>query len=139
MSHDATKVVLGSTRSSFRTISNRLGSIPAGKIVRLKSDDTISIASADGSAIGISAGRSLSDIARTAVISRGKAVPILLTEAFTPTIGAQVAIHNTTGIAAAKDGSSTYVNAVYVSGKLTGIDEDGSEVDVALIDFPGGL
>lgn len=137
--HDASKVALGSTQSSFRTVVNHKGEIPAGKIVRLKSDDTISIASADGNALGISLGKSLSDIARTAICVRGKGVPVLLTDDFTPTVGAQVAIHNTTGIAATKDGSSTYVNAVYAVDLLTGIAEDGTEVRVAIIDFPGGL
>jgi hypothetical protein len=137
--HDPTKVVLGSTNSSYKVVDNHAGTIPAGKVVRLKSDNTISLAASDGAAIGISVGRSLSDTARTSFCRKGSAVPILLTAAFTPTIGAQVAIHDTTGIAATKDGSSSYVNAVYASGALTGIDEDGNEVDVALIDMPGGL
>jgi len=137
--HDATKVVLGSTKSSFRVVENHVGNIPAGKVVRLKSDDTISIAAADGSALGISLGKDLSDIGYTSFCREGSAVPILLTAAFTPTIGAQVAIHDTTGIAATKDGSSTYVNATYASAVLTGILEDGTEANVALIDFPGGL
>jgi hypothetical protein len=137
--HDSTKVLLGQTQSSFKNVDSLAGAIPAGKIVRLHDDSTLSIAAADGAALGISLGRSLSDTSFTAICRKGTRVPVLLTAAFTPTIGAQVAIHDTTGIAATKDGSSTYVNAVYVSGVLTGIDEDGEEADVALIDFPGGL
>jgi hypothetical protein len=141
MAHDATKVVMGSSRSSFKNVDNRAGSIAAGLAVRLKSDDTISVAAADGNLLGISLGRSLSDTARTAIVRKGTQVPIQVTGSFTPTIGAQVAIHDTTGKAATKDGSSTYVNAVYVSSALTMIDEDGAETSasVALIDFPGGL
>ena len=139
MGHDATKVLLGTTQSSFRTVENHKGSIPAGKIVRLKSDDTISLAAADGLPLGISLGKSQSDIGWTPIVKKGTRVPLLLTDSFTPTVGAQVAIHDTTGIGATKDGSSTYVNAIYESGLLVGIDEDGNEVDVALISFPGGL
>lgn len=139
MGHDASVVVLGSTKSSYKVVDNRPGTIPAGKVVRLKSDDTISIAAADGAALGISMGGSLSDTARTAFCRKGSEVPVLLTDAFTPTKGAQLAIHDTTGIAATKDGSSTYMNATYISGALTGIDETGAEVRVALVDMPGGL
>lgn len=141
MGHDASKIMLGHNPSSFKTVDNRAGSIAAGLIVRLKSDDTISVALADGSPLGISAGRSLSDTSRTAVVRRGKKVPILLTSSFTPTIGAQVHISDTTGKAGAAGAGFTGVNAVYVSGALTTVDEDGAEVasNGALIDFPGGL
>jgi len=137
--HDASKVLLGTTQSSFKTVENHAGAIPAGKIVRLKSDNTLSLEAADGSPLGISLGLSQSDHGRCPIVKKGTRVPVLLTEAFDPDIGAQVAIHNTTGIAAAKDGSSTYMNAVYASERMTGIAEDGSSVGVALIDMPGGL
>ncbi len=137
--HDSTKVLLGQTQSSFKNVDSLAGAIPAGKIVRLNSSDALTIAASGASALGISLGRSLSDTSFTAICRKGTRVPVLLTDAFTPSIGAQVAIHDTTGIAATKDGSSTYVNAIYVSGVLTGVDEDGAEVNVALIDFPGGL
>lgn len=139
MSHDASKVLLGTTLSSFKVIDNKKGSIAAGTIVRLKSDDTISIASADGLPLGISAGKDLSDIGRTNIVREGTKVPVLLTAAFTPTVGAQVHISNTTGLAIASGGGATGMNAVYSSGKITGIAEDGTSKDVALIDFPGGL
>jgi hypothetical protein len=137
MGHDATKVLLGATKSSFRVVDNKAGVIPAGKIVRLKSDNTIVITAADGSPLGISLGRDLSNTSRTAICRKGTQVPILLTAAFTPTIGAQVLVSDTTGIAVTSGG--TAMNAVYSSGVLTGIDEDGAEANVALIDFPGGL
>lgn len=138
MSHDATKVLMGATRSSFKNIDNRAGNIAAGLGVRLKSDDTISVAEADGSLLGISCGKDLSDTSRTAIVRKGTQVPIVLTASFTPVIGAQVKIDATTG-KASTDG--TGVNAVYVSGPLTSINEDGTETAAgcALIDFPGGV
>ena len=139
MAHDSTKVLMGQSRSSVKEIDNRAGSIAAGLAVRLKSDDTISIALADGNLLGISMGRSLSDTSRTAICRKGLKVPIQLTAAFTPTVGAQVNISDTTGKAIAAGAGATACNATYVSAGLTGIDEDGNSVDVALIDFPGGL
>lgn len=137
--HNAGQVLLGSTKSSFREIDNRAGVIPAGKIVRLKSDDTISIAAADGSPLGISVGRSLSDTSRTAICRKGDGVPLLLTAAFTPVIGAQVFISDTTGLGIASGAGATGMNAIYTSAVLAGIDEDGVSQLVATIDMPGGL
>lgn len=139
MGHDASKVQLGATQSSLKHVDNYAGDIDAGKIVRLKSDGTISIAAADGSALGISLGKSLSDTSRTAVCRAGLRVPVLLTAAFTPTVGAQVHISDTTGLAIAAGAGATGMNAIYVSGVLTGVKEDGTTANVALIDFPGGL
>jgi hypothetical protein len=133
--------MMGSTRSSFKHVDNKAGTIAAGLAVRLKSDDTISVAAADGNLLGISLGKSLSDTSRTAIVRSGTQVPIQLTAAFSPTIGDQVEISDTTGKAAATGAGVTAVNAVYVSGALTMIDEDGNETAsaVALIDMPGGL
>lgn len=138
MSHDASKVMMGNTSSSFKTIDNRAGVIAAGLAVRLKSDDTISVAEADGSLLGISVGKSLSDTSRTAVCRRGTRVPIQVTTSFNPTIGAQVKIDATSG-KASTDGTGT--NAIYASQALTMIAEDGTETAAAcaLIDMPGGL
>lgn len=140
MGHDASKVLMGSTRSSVKEVDNRKGTIAAGLAVRLKSDDTISVAAADGSLLGISMGGPLTkDLARTAIARKGLSVPVALTAAFTPTIGAQVSLSDTTGKAIAAGGGATAVNAQYASGVLTGVFEDGTTADVALIDFPGGL
>lgn len=141
MGHDATKVLMGTTRSSVKEVDNRKGTIAAGLAVRLKSDDTIVVTSADGNLLGISLGKSLSDTARTAIVRKGLQVPIKLASGFSnPTVGGQVAVSDTTGEAKAYTGSGdTYVNAVYASGALTGVQEDGTEISVALIDFPGGL
>lgn len=141
MSHDATKVLMGAGLSNIKDVTNRAGTIEAGLIVRLKSDDTISIAAADGNPLGISMGKGLSGDARTAIARAGIGIPVRLTAAFSPTKGAQVHISDTTGLAIASGAGATGMNAVYVSGALTAVKEDGTEVasGAALIDFPGGL
>lgn len=141
MGHNSGKVLMGMTRSSYRHAESKKGSIAAGLIVRLKSDDTISVAKADGQALGLSLGKDLSNIGYTSIVKSGTQVPIQLTAAFTPTIGAQVHISDTTGAAIASGAGATGMNAVYVSGPLTRINEDGTETaaGVALIDMAGGL
>ena len=139
MAHDASKVLLGAILKSFRLVDNYVGSLQAGVIARQKSDGTITTAAADGLPLGISLGKDLSDGTRMHVCRSGLAVPILLTAAFTPTIGAQVHISDTTGLAIASGAGATGMNAVYKSGVLTGIKEDGTTANVALIDMQGGL
>lgn len=142
MAHSATTIVLGTTKSNEKSVSNKAGVIAAGLAVHLKSDDTITLTAADGGFLGISLGRSLSDTSRTAIAREGLGVPVLLTNGFTPTVGAQVAISTTTGKAKAYTGTGDgYVNAIFVSGTLTAIDEDGAVVadGCALIDMQGGL
>lgn len=142
MAHDATKVLLGQTPSSAKEVANMAGSpttFPAGTAVRLKNDGTISKAKADGELLGISLGKDLGAENRVPIVRRGLEVPILLADSFTPAIGAQVHISDTTGIAGAADTGLTGVNAVYRSGVLTGIKEDGTTANVALIDMQGGL
>lgn len=145
MSNQSTKVQLGTTNSSFKTVDNVPGTLAAGTVAHAKSDGTYTAAIADGVAVGVSLGRSLSDTSRFALCRRGIGVPILLTSAFDPTIGAQVNISDTTGKAIASGGGATAVNAVYSSGRVggtgvnNGLDEDAAAVGVAYIDFPGGL
>lgn len=139
--HDATKVLMGNIGSNMKEVINHLGdpaTFLAGLCVHLKSDDTLSLALADGSKIGISVGRSLSDTKRTAICTKGVDVPIQVTNGFTPVVGAQVQISTTTGKAVT---SGTAVNAFYKKISLTGVGEDGSDLadPVALIDFVGGL
>lgn len=139
--HDASKVLMGAIGSNIKEVDNRAGdpaTFQAGLCVHLKSDNTLSLASADGAKLGISLGRSLSDTKRTAICRKGLAVPIQVTNGFSPTVGAQVQISTTTGKAVT---SGTAVNAVYVAVGKTGVGEDGSDLadPVALIDFPGGL
>lgn len=139
MGHDASKVVLGATNSSDKVVTNKAGNIAAGTAVRQKADGTISVAAADGSLLGISLGKSLSDDDVTAICRRGLLVPILLTGGLTPVIGAQVHISDTTGLAAASGAGATGVNAEYASSTLTGVKEDGTTANVALINMVGGL
>lgn len=141
MSQGATTVYMGSHRSSIMSIDNWAAdpaTFLAGLCGHLKSDGTVSLAAADGSKIGISMGRSLSDHKRTPFVRKGLGVPILLANGFTPTIGAQVQISTTTGKAVS---SGTAVNAFYATSTLVAYDEAGVVIDdgAALIDMPGGL
>lgn len=142
MSHSATTIYMGTHKSNLIEVDNWSGdpaTFVAGLCCHLDDDSTpLSLAVADGSKLGISLGRSLSDHKRVSIARRGKGIPILLTNGLTPTIGAQVTISDTTGKAAS---SGTAVNAVYVSTTLTAYDEDGVAITdgAALIDFIGGL
>src|SRR5690606_23730196 len=107
----------------------------------------------EGSLVGISLGKDLSDIGRTVVCHKGLRVPLQLKASFQPVVGAQVAIEDDTGLGMAYSNGSRhrYVNAVYATARLgggtvtTGGIQEGSttetsnNVGVALIDFPGGL
>lgn len=141
--HDSSKVLLGSTVSTDRLVTDHKGEIAAGLAVHLTTADGLSVAAADGSKIGISLGSDLGKAKYTAVLRRGLKVPILLTDGFTPVVGTQVHISDTTGRAAASGAGATGVNAEYASAVLTGIslNADGtfSEIRTALIDMPGGL
>lgn len=139
--HSSSTVYMGSHRSNVIEVDNWAAdpaTFVAGLCGHLKSDGTVSLANADGSKIGISLGRSLSNTKRTPFARKGLGVPILLTNGFTPTVGAQVQISTTTGKAVA---SGTAVNAFYATSTLTAYDEDGNAIadGAALIDFPGGL
>ena len=141
MSHSASTIYMGSHKSNIIESDNFSvdpATLLAGLCGHLKSDGTVTLANADGSKIGISLGRSLSDTKRTTFVRRGTQVPILLANGFTPTVGAQVQISTTTGKAVA---SGTAVNAYYRTAVLTAYDEDGVVIadGCALIDFPGGL
>lgn len=233
--HDASKVLMGSVGSSDLNATcepSDPASFPAGRAVRRKSDGALSLSSGDGSLIGVSAGKSLSDTKKTAVVRAGNRVPVelagfaYLTKAdltfFTkrdvavaiealddgtagaeevtvtgdddagylisismedgvstatqvkaamdaeadalalvdtvitdtasdpqaafaeddidgviPAIGAAVRVSNTTGKAIPAGGTLT--GAMYVSGLLTGVNEDSSEIPAAAIDMGGGL
>jgi hypothetical protein len=260
--HDATKVLMGATRSSSKQGSESFASSPltyiAGLAVRRASTNLLSLTKSAGLWVGISLGRSLSDIEKTDVLKAGEQVPVLLefapatatatitafanlltvtpdtitvdgtafvaqagaatlgtgtfqaatsnnatatslaaqinahatastkvkavavgavvtltalvnttagnayTLAYTDnssagatisgatftggggasnfvTKGAKVYFSNTTGKADAPDSDATISDAIYVSGVMTGIGEDGVEVAAAIIDMPGGL
>ena len=139
MTHDVTKHLMGSTKSSVKDVDNHVGTIAAGTAVRQKSDGTLSVTKNDGALIGVSLGKDLSDIGFTAVCRKGLQVPIICTSGLSVVKGAQVSVSDTTGFAASS--GATAVNAFYESAKLTagGVAEDGSLVDIAFISFPGGL
>jgi hypothetical protein len=144
MAHSATKVLMGTTKASFKVVDNYdadPATFIAGLCVHLTSAGALTLASASGSKLGISLGASQSNTKRTAVVRAGLDVPIQLTAAFSPVIGAQVHISDTTGKAIASGAGATGVNAIYKTGALTMIAEDGTETAsvVALIDFQGGL
>lgn len=54
-------------------------------------------------------------------------------------LGEKVYFSDSTGKADDPDSGATISDAIYVSGVLTGVAHDGSEVLAALIDMPGGL
>lgn len=139
MAHDASKVVLGSTRSSIKESGNRAGTVAAGLVVR-QGSDSIGVTSSLGAPVGVSLGLDMSDAGHTAIAYRGADVPVQLAASFTPVIGTQVFIDNATGKAKASATDATGVNAVYSSSIKTGISEKTlAEVPVAFIDFVGGL
>ncbi len=55
------------------------------------------------------------------------------------TIGTKVYIDDVTGLANDSDETVTVSDAIYVSGPLTGVNEDSSTTPCALVDMPGGL
>lgn len=139
--HSATTIYMGSTKSNHKGVGQYAAdpaTFPAGTVCHLKSDGTISLASADGSKVGVSLGISQSGHKRIPVAFEGKQIPVLLANGFTPTVGAQVQISTTTGKAVA---SGTAVNAWYETSTLTAIGEDGVAIadGAAYISMPGGL
>jgi hypothetical protein len=142
MPHNASKHLLGSTRSSYKVVDNVAGSLEAGLVVCQDDDGTYDVTSASGSTVGVSLGNSGSGHARMALCRKGLNVPVQVGSG-TPVVGAQVAVSNTTGKTVDYTGSGDrYVNAVYVTAKITngGVKEDGTTLcDIAFIDFPGGL
>lgn len=55
------------------------------------------------------------------------------------TLGAKVYFSDVTGMVDDPNSDSTISDAVFASGLLTGVDEDGNDVLAVLIDMPGGL
>lgn len=243
--HDPTKVLMGATGSSAKDSSMHSANpatYKAGLAVRLKNNGDISLLKSDGSWLGVSLGRSLSDTSKIAVARTGSEIPLLASDdsefaslqkdhllftavlvgsdgndiqitlantatagaetvdvtalsivvgiesgvstcqqivdaieadaeasalitvaidegeaasaqaAFTIdnleggvdlgsyiTVGAKVYINDTTGLADVNDSGRTISDAVYVSGLLSGIQEDGTIANVVLVDMSGGL
>ncbi len=154
MGHDTTKVLMGSTASNIKEVTNFQSvsgvTLEAGLACVMEDDGKVSLDTSEGALVGISLGKDLSDTNRTVVCRKGLRVPVKLKASFDPTIGAQVAIEDDTGLAKAYTGTGDrYVNAVYVSGRVGGTGVTGGvaegatavtgSVGVAYIDFPGGL
>lgn len=80
--HDATKVLLGTTKSSDKPGTNVYASDPAtfkaGLACRLGSDGLLTLAKGSNQWAGISLGKSLSDISKTCVLRAGSGVPVRL-------------------------------------------------------------
>ena len=79
--HDSSKVLLGSVGSSERDISCEPGDpevAKAGLAVSRGSDSELDVGGAAGSFLGVSAGRSLSDTEKCAVVRAGLRVPMRL-------------------------------------------------------------
>ncbi len=82
MAHDATKVLMGTTKSSAKHGSEVFASDPAtylaGLAVRRANTGLLSVTKAAGKWVGISLGKSLSDHKKTTVLMSGAQVPVLL-------------------------------------------------------------
>ncbi len=82
MPHDATKMLLGTTQSSDKPGTTVYSSDPAtflaGTACRLGSDSLLTLTKGSNKFVGISLGRSLSDIKKTSVLRAGSRVPIRL-------------------------------------------------------------
>lgn len=153
--HNASQALMGAVGSSVREVSNyksKSGAVvDAGCATILESTNEVSKDTSEGALVGISLGKDLSDLGRTVVCHKGLRVPLQLKSGFNPTVGAQVAIEDDTGLGMAYSNGSghRYVNAVYATGRLGGNGATGGIVEgattetgtvgVALIDFPGGL
>lgn len=81
MSHDATKVVMGSPGLSGANVKNFAAdpaSFPAGVAVTLGSDGIPSLLKSAGAWIGVSMGKSLSDTNKLSVLTDGRSIPMLI-------------------------------------------------------------
>ncbi len=82
MGHDPTKLLLGTTGSSDRPGTSVYDSDPttfkAGLACRLASDAALTLTKGSNQWVGISLGKSLSDIKKTCVLRAGSDVPLLL-------------------------------------------------------------
>lgn len=146
MGHDVSKVLMGATQSSIRDVRSVKGSVAAGLALHINVSTKVASAAAAGAVlVGVSLGRDLSNAGFSAYAERGNKVPIQLGTAFTPTQGDDVWYDNTSGKAVASNGSIEVValNAKFSfvegSAKKSGIQEDGTLVDVAYIDFNANI
>ncbi len=150
--HDVTKVLMGTTKSSERTVVPHKGVYAAGLAVRRKNDGTLSVTSTDGDFYGVSLGRDLSNGGYSSICIAGLGVPLKLTDGYDPAIGAVVSTSNSTGLGASSGTATaaTYAEPYPGAGAVTarvggsgnntaGQAEDGTFHGVAYIDMVGGL
>lgn len=137
MAHDATKVVMGGTVSSIKDVRSATGSAAAGNVVHKKADGSLEAVQTSGILAGISMGKDLSNAGKISYCERGNGVPALLVSGFSATQGNAVWYNPANGKLNASSGSAVQLNAVYASGPLTALLEDGTSVaaGAALIDF----
>ncbi len=135
MAHDATKVVLGGSRSSIKDVRSASGSVAAGTVCHKLSTGALEGAQTTGVLAGVSLGKDLSNAGYTSYVERGNAIPVLTKSGFTPTQGGTVWYEPATGLCAASSGSAVQLNAVYAAGLLTGLTEAGGSASASIIDF----
>lgn len=140
--HDADKVMLGASLvpAIHAAVESVPGSIKAGYAVRKNTTTgAYQVASSGaGPILGISMGKSPGNAGTFGLCHSSPKVALRIKSGFTPTVGTQVNIDNTTGEAAASGGGATAISAVYLSLK-DGIDEEtGESVDVAIVDLTNG-
>jgi hypothetical protein len=143
MSHDSTKIRMGTVLRGKPEITTEYpGTSVPGQAWRLKSDGTLSKAVADGELMGIDGGVDMGYAGKIALIRRGYGVPVKLKAEETLAKGDVLGIDDVTGEAAAVTTGVSASNAVVVVGSaagMKGILDDGTEIDVVLVDMEGGL
>lgn len=82
MAHNASKVVMGTVKTSSREVTEHVASpstFKAGLAVRQKSDGDLTLTASQGKWLGVSLGKGLSDSLKTTAVARdGLGVPVLL-------------------------------------------------------------
>lgn len=143
--NDPTKVMMGASLvgASYESVESLDGNIAAGLCFR-KNTSTGAYqvaASGAGPILGLSRGRSLGGAGTFSGMYQSPKGVLQLTGSFTPSVGAQVHINNTTGKGDASGGSATATAAIYEKVLLGGgVSEiDGSAIDVAIINFTSGF
>ena len=138
--YSATKIVLGTTGSNEKVVSNFSGdpaTFLAGLVVRSASSGVLHLSA--GAPCGVSLGIDMSDSGRTAVCRSGLLVPMIVASvASAPVLGAAV-YSWADGTVDASSSGTTALNAICAKAGMTGIKADGTEVDIILADFIGGL
>lgn len=135
-SNDATATSLAAQINAHATIGNVVRATVASAVVTLTA---VSQVAATGNAITLTYTDNDTNVGATvsgATLSGGSNTASDINYV---TLGAKAYIDDETGEATANTYQTTISDAVYVSGVLTGIDEDGVEVPVALVDMVGGL